>query len=784
MTRRIPAICGIPALALGLVCAAQAQEDEDALDEVTVTAQKIEQNIIDVPISMTVMGDEELAALRVQGVEDYAVSIPNVTYLKGDRGGGPSLSIRGVSGDTGGAFSPINVTVDEIPFNAISSSQLLSMRSFDAAQIEVLRGPQGTLTGANALGGIVNLVTAKPDLTGFSAKTILDVGRFDTYLVQGALNTPLSDRFGLRTTAYHESSDGGTDNVGPAGGSSSVDNFGVRIAARWLATDALTFDVSFGHEKQRYGLNDFAYIDQFDDGPSSTSERRAEVTGFYDSFGGSFRGPSTRWWNEGGDNNGAKVSLDFPERDRFTYDIASLRANYDLGAHQVALLYGYFDNEGDTTWDADRTEYSHFAATVKRRVETHSAELRASSDYEGRLNWVAGLAWHDATTPYEEVGYATQNVLMSEFFMGDDALDPGDVVGDPNAYNRHDYVYAAQSDLTTRAVFANVFYDFTDRWHLSVGARFTKIEARFGDLCCSAEGDDFGSDLAGRTHDDLIAGLGAVVQPDGSSEEFNPRVTLNYDVTDNASAYVQFGTGFRPGVGNNVRVVEEGFGSRVADPEYMDNFEVGFKGLFLDNRLNLALAAFYMDYTDLQVTREAEVPIHEGIDETIFLTYTANAGKASVKGFEAEGTLRVTPAFQLRAGVGYADSTVEEFDGESYDPPLNMPGVRPWNAIFSALYDTQLTDRLGLNVRADYRWQDKGWVALFDDERNPGNFLPSWETLDLSATVSAGNWAVQAYFENVLDENYYTQQINWSFRPTAYYIPRAFGLRLTYDFGQ
>ena len=760
--------------------AAAGSEPSDAgqVGEVIVTAQKISQNVIDVPISMTVLGEEELQALRVQGVEDYAVSIPNVTYINGSRDGGPSLSIRGVSGETGGAFSPIAVTVDEIPFNTISSSQLLSMRSFEISQIEVLRGPQGTLTGANALGGIVNMVTAKPELDAFSAKATLDVGRFQTYLVNGVLNTPLGDRFGLRTSVYRESSDGATRNVGPAGGSSSTDNWGARVSARWVATDALTFDASFAHEKQKYGINDHAYIDQFDDGPNATSARRAEVVGFYESFGGYFQNPATPWWGAGAGNNGSKVSMDFPEGDDFKYDIASFRASYDTGAHNVALIYGYFDHSGDTTWDADRTEYSHFAATVKRRLEAHSAELRVGSRYEGRLNWVAGLAWHDETTPYEEVGYATQTVLMSSL-MGDDALDPDDVVGDPNEYNRTDYAYASQSDLTTKAVFANVFFDFTDRLHLSAGARFTDIDARFGDQCC---GDDFGSDRAGRSHDDLIAGLDPIEQPSGSSSEFNPRITLNYDLMRNASAYVQFGTGFRPGVGNNRRVVEAGFGSNVADPEYVDNYEIGLKGLFLDNRLNVALAAFYMDYTDLQVTRDAEVPIHEGIDETIFLSYTANAGKATVKGFEAEAQMRFTPALQLRAGVGYADSLVKEFDDVKYSPALNMPGVRPWNAIVTGIYERPVASGLTANVRLDYRWQDKGWVALFEEEKNPGNALPSWETLDVSAGLRGDRWAAQAYFENVLDENYYTQQISWSFRPTAYYIPRAYGVRFTYDF--
>jgi iron complex outermembrane recepter protein len=780
MTLRATLAFGLGSAVL-MVTSAQGQETRDeGMSEVIVTAQKIEQNIIDVPISITVMGSEELAALRVQGVEDYALSVPNVTYLKSSRDSGPSLSIRGVSGETGGAFSPINVTVDEIAYNTISSSQLLSMRSFDLDQIEVLRGPQGTLTGANALGGIVNLVTAKPDTSGFSAKGTVDFGRFETRFLQGVINAPLSDTFAIRASLYKEDSDGATENVGPAGGSSSTDNVGGRIAARFAPSDAFRIDFAYTHERQKYGLNDFSYIDQFDDGTNDVSERRAEVVGFYDSFGGFFMNPNAGPWAAGADNNGARVALDFPERDELEFDIASVHAHYAAGSHNFDFLYGYFDHSADTTWDADRTEYSHFAATVERRLESHSAEFRIGSSYEGRINWVAGVAWHDETTPYEEVGYTTQTALMSSL-MGDDALDPGDVVGDPNLYNRTDYAYANLSDLTTKAVFANVFYDFTDRLHLSAGIRFSDIEARFGDQCC---GDDFGSDLAGRNHAQLIAGLDPIEQPDGSSSEVNPRVTLNYDLTDSSSAYVQFGTGFRPGVGNNIRLVEEGIVGNTADPEYVDNYEIGLKGLFLDNRLSVAAAAFFMDYTDLQVGRDAEIPIHEGIDETIFLSYTTNAGKAKVTGFEIETAFRFGTGLQLRGAVGHADSTVEEFDDVTYEPGLNMPGVRPWNATITGLYERQVSSTLTALFRADYRWQDDGWMALFPEEQNPGNFLPEWSTLDLSASVRADNWSLTAYFENVLDESYYTQQINWSFRPTAYYIPRMFGVRVTYDFGR
>lgn len=770
-----PIIIGVAAvLGAGTLSAAQAQEGAH-LGEIIVTAQKIAQNIVDVPISMTVLDAGELAALRVKGIEDFAFQVPNVTFRKGSRDAGPSIAIRGVSGDTGGAFSPTNVTVDDIPYAMISPGSILTMRSFDLERVDVLRGPQGTLTGANALGGIFGLVTAKPELQTMSGDVTAELGRYDYRYGRGMFNAPLGDSFAVRGVLFVEESDGVTRNVGPAGGSSSVDNKGGRIAARWQPSEALTIDVSYTHEEQEYGLNDHGYIDQFDDGPNSSSERRAEVVDLFESVGGSFMNPDAPFWYHGADNNRALVSMDYPEGDRFDHDLVSLHAEYDFGNHKLNFLYGYYDQTGRTSWDADRTEFAQFSATVKSALETNSAELRVTSDYGGKWNWVAGVAYHDEFQPYEEVGYMAPSILVA---WGE--LAPEDVVGDPNDYSLTDYAYKSLSDLTTKAVFANVFYDITDRLHLSAGLRYTSVEAEFGAQCC---GDDFGSPRDGRSHDQLIASLDPITMPSGSSDEINPRIALSYDISDSATAYVQYATGFRPGTGNDPRVIDEGLAQETADPEYVENYEIGIKANLLGNRLYLGVAAFYMDYSDLQVGREAEIAIGGSLEGELFLDYTANAGKARVQGFELEAQWRATDALSFNGGVGYSDSVVQEFDDVRYSPALDMPGVRPWTAILTADYRKPVGPSLTLNLRADYRWQDEAWVALFPEEQNPGNFLPSWETLDLSAGLDGERWSLLAYYENVLDETYYTGQTNWSFRPTVYFMPRGYGARFVYRFG-
>src|SRR5687767_11393587 len=238
-----------PMLAMAISTPINAAEDSDSvvLEAVVVTAQKRQESIQSVPISITALSSEQLEAMRVQGVEDYVYSIPNATFVNSGPFWGQTVSFRGIS-RISGKYEVVSVAVDDVSFGAINSNTILTSHLIDFERIEVLRGPQGTLSGRNALGGSINLVTARPNPDEYQLKLTGDFARFNTTFGKAVLNTPLGDSLAMRISAYAEHSDGSIKNTGPAGGSSGYDNSGGRIAFRMLATERLTLDASFGYE--------------------------------------------------------------------------------------------------------------------------------------------------------------------------------------------------------------------------------------------------------------------------------------------------------------------------------------------------------------------------------------------------------------------------------------------------------------------------------------------------------------------------------------------------------
>lgn len=724
-----------------------AESGESGLEEIVVTAQKRAEVLTNVPISITALGAGELEALRVQGIEDFVFNIPNASYYSTGRSA-PRVSLRGVSSVTGGQFDPIAITVDEASFGGTSMRTILGSRVFDTERIEILRGPQGTLTGASSLGGTINIVTVKPDPTGFAARGTLDVGRFNTTFLKGVLNTPLSDTLAIRTVAFTDRSDGAVKNVGPSGGNSGHDNFGGRVAARWAASEHLTLDASIAYERQDFGIDSSLYIDRF-----AFGEREGAIAQL-ESLGGVFKDPGVDFIEDVG-NNGGRVRYDNPDFTDVTNLIASLRASYRLAAHSIDFIYGRFNNDLSLSLDVDDSEFA-----VQRNYWTwyddaDSFELRAASDYAGPLNWVAGVG-HQREEFQELGGFDTGDGRYAGSY---------EVAG----------LFGTYQELRSSAAFANVFWSIAEKWRLSAGARLTEVKTGFSSLCCGA---DSGSGIVlPSLKDNRLR---------SKSTEFTPRIALNYDFRRNASAYVQFATGYRPGYGNDPRAVgrqtvDFGSGPVVFDvgesvrSESVRNYEVGVKGHFLGNRLSVAAAAFVMDYTDLQVTA--------GFVGNDFILFDLNAGKAGTRGFELETALRPVDALELRANVGYVDAKIDElvpFGGVALSD-LDMPQVRPWTVNLAGIYQHPVSASLRAQFRADYTWQDRAFTAF---DQAPDEELPRFGKVDLSIGVQGPRWSLSAYMENVFDEIYWTgTQGGYALRGhKAPFVPRTFGLRFTLDY--
>ncbi len=741
--------------------------DDVPLQELIVTAQKRAQSIKDVPISMSTLGPSDLEAMRVEHVEDYIFSIPNATYIDSGAYYGQNVTFRGISDFSGGLFDVISVTVDDVGFSAINSNVILSTGLFDIERIEVLRGPQGTLTGRNALGGSINIVTAKPSTAGVEGSATLDVGRFGTQFAKAAFNVPLGDRLAMRTSAFLSHSDGMIRNAGPAGGRSGYDNAGGRIAMRFLPSDALTLDAAFSYEKRDRDYEDWI-THNFNPGevdilnPNWAGEKLPVL----ESWGGSYPGPIDLFSNVG--NNGGKVSKDVPEFTNLEDWTASFRGTYDLGAHSIDLLYGHFDYEISHQEDYDTTEYAWWYGAHQLKTKTDSAELRVSSKYSGAINWVAGVSYLDESK--------RSGVTDSIGIWGLEGGTPR-YAGQDGGYVKA-YIYDGITNLESLGLFANAFWDITPRTHLSAGARFSRESADVG------EGFVYDPTDPNLT---LPALTDADFRANPTLEEVSPRVALNYDLTPRTSVYVQFATGYRAGFGNTPLAISAG-APQAVDPEHLKNYEIGLKGSFFDNRVSVAAAAFYMDYRDLQI----QAPIPADLNPFPFtIFYDTNAGKAHTQGFELEARARITDRFRVETAVGYTEAKIDSLtlvdpltlEATDYSD-LSIPNVRPWTASMAGIYARQIGDYRA-TLRADYRYQDNAqWQQILPD---PNWFLPSFQTVDLSIGVAKDKWDFTAYVDNVLDEKYYTS-VGWvccGYRGRLVHTPpRMFGIRANYSFGK
>ena len=731
--------------AMRAVAAPAAAEDESTpvlLEEIIVTAQKREQSSIEVPISMTTIDATEIEARRVRGFDDFLLAVPNVTYAKTGEYD-INVTIRGISGKTGGRFDPVGVTVDDISFGSIDTATILSARSLDIERVEVLRGPQGTLTANNSMGGTINVITAKPELEKTSFKAIADYSRFDTKFLKNIANVPVNDKLALRFVAFAEASDGAVKNIGPSGGDSGGDSYGGRAAMLWLPTESLTVDTSFAYETQHLGVESALPIDRFTGGAAA----RAAAIKTLGTLGGNYLNSD---FIEGSGNNGGTVKLDVPEKNDIKDWYGSFRTTYTLGAHSVSLFYSHYDFTLHNPIDIDQSEFAVRRSDRWNWAKTDGTELRFSSKYSGPFNWVAGFAYSNERNPFYNFSTGGDNKLGGAY---------------PNLL----FKFRQEQNLRSEGAFANLFWDITQKLHLSTGVRYSKVKSEYGTVQVTTGG--------------LAAVLPPITLTSADLSNVSPRVGLNYDFLPEASVYAQYATGFRAGFGNLLRstgthrttIGTINIPTEVKD-ENVKNYEIGLKGLFLGQRLSLGAAVFYMDYTDLQV-RAGQV-----LDTTeVGLSFNLNAGHAFSRGFELEAQARPLKGLDIRLGAGYVDTWISELNGA----PLrqDIPGVRPWTTNATVSYEFPLmATGLNASIRGDYIWQEKTYDSL---TIVPAGEVPRFGEANFAVGLGTDRWNASAYIDNAFSETYWygTAAAATQLRPVASYTPRTFGLRFSVQFG-
>lgn len=746
------------------------------IEEIVVTAQKREQSLQDVPLAVSAYDSQLMRDLNTKDLRDLVDITPGFAGRTEDSFQ-DALSIRGIStNDFGlGGDPSVAIFVDGF-YEGRTGGAVASI--LDPQRAEVVKGPQGTLFGRNAIAGAISIATQKP-IEKFEGTLSGAIEEYDHFEGTGTVNVPLSDRIYVRGTAHHFEDDGFLDNL--AGGS----DLGSHNRDAWQGAI-------------RY----------------AGAQLDAVVTAFYEDREGS---PSVYWARTFGLPKD-KVDIDLADDGRDESEIFRIVANvqYDLNnGYSVAGIAGYksYDFFYLEDYDASPLTVDHYLQD--QRVDYYSGELRLNSPGEGRIYWFLGGSFYheDAEGRFQNI-YTEDDLCRAlpttevgptlsaddftwpagtavtgcddpvfEAVWGDD-IDPADLLRNKAETNFNNGIYRGW------AIYGDITVSVTERLDVIIGARYTHDEKKFK-VNILDSGGALGNNFA---FEFFTAGF---VQADDDWKDFTPRVAMNYRVTDDVSLYANLAEGFKAGgfatFGLDLPadplpsgVAPPGTAPKQFDPEEVLSIEGGVKARLLDGRLATNLSFYDYRYDDLQLT---------------FFTGGSSLvdNVAEASGFGAELELRYVPTdrWDVLFTLGYLDTEIEEVDQDFLDEGGcdNCAGNRLWFAPkwSTSTIVTYYHPAFGGEVHlwAEHNYEDEKFAG-------PDNFALSktdnWNEVNLRLGFDSGrNWSAVLYVNNVFDEVYFERGwenadgddlFGYGLHNTLVWPskPRTVGFRVNYDF--
>ena len=562
---------------------APAQGDA-VLEEIIVTAQRREQNIQEVPVAVTAFTGDTLEASNITEAAHYLNLTPNVSYTEDGQVGsrGISIAMRGVSNintDETSFIQSIGVYLDEFSVASVGQGTI-NPQLQDLERIEVLRGPQGTYFGRNAVGGALNLTTRKP-AEDFDASISVGARSFEgaseQYDFSGMVNLPVAETFFLRAVLYYEDSGGLVENIVPGGGDSGHEYVMGRAAARWLPDDATTVDLMWMVTDERQGHDENVPSGVWDTDSVATFLFRGPSGGLTDPVD-----PGTGFWPDNRNKTGRSA---IGEKNDNTTLTGILKVSRQLSdAATLNWITGWIDTDTDRVFDNDLVPEHVVFRDQTREGTSFSTEVRLDASTDA-LDWTLGAMYaRDEKTIDSNVQLGTTTTVDGVDHAAIGSLPPtflNDIFGRP-------FCLACQTDdfeLTSIAVFADVTLAVSDRLDLTLGGRYTSDEVEYTFFPLGPTGGP-------RWPNDIVPT--AEIGNDRTFDNFSPRVAVSYEVSPEATLYGTVSRGYKAGgfsLGRNGAdnsAVDEPFAA-----EKLWNYELGLKSTLLDGRARFNASAFY-----------------------------------------------------------------------------------------------------------------------------------------------------------------------------------------------
>lgn len=728
---------------------ASAADAPIALEEIVITAEKRVGTVQETPISIAAFSGNELAEHGVNDSYGLANLTPSLSVGKEFIG---KVVIRGVGleGTTIGSDPGVAIHRDGA---YVARSSVAIFDFFDVNRIEVLRGPQGTLYGRNATGGVINIVSNEPDKE-FGGYGRLEFGNYAKLRFEGALNGPLGDAAQGRLSVLYAQRDGYTRNLFPTAKSRDVDQLDNQdlLAVRGQVNFDLNDDVSLllSAELTRDDSNTPAYK-YFD----------TTNAWWFNAFGVDRDLPNLRQVSQGFETNIPGSDRSLPSAGQADQDAYLARLTWNLGNMTFTSLSAY--RSIDYEWLNDGDGFDTFFVQYGQHDESKqfTQEFRLASSGDSKLQWILGAYYlkEDAKT------------FMAIPF----------ILGTPNDY----IMWDGKSDTEGYALFGQATYSFTDRLRLTAGLRYNKEEKQ-GDLVYNVFGalvEPSGAlgEPAGTTWADIL---------DDSWDATTPKLALDYDFTDDIMGYASITRGFKSG-GFNLLAAQYPY-----DPETLWAYELGVKTRLADGRVIANFGAFLYDYQDMQVGQIANLTVA-----------IVNAAAATIQGLEAEVRALVGNGFEVNAGLSWLDATYDKYETEDPGWPgdagcgtlvaaprtislkgCDLPRSPEFQGVLGVSWSHALASGGKVSLRGDYFYRSKQFFTQFNRDLISQD---SYGLLNARATYSApeSRWSVSVYGNNLADKDYFATvfesgvSVPGTVVPGAIIgAPRTYGLTLDYNF--
>ena len=745
-------------LVLGVAVASDAlaqRQISGQLEEVIVTAEKREQNLQDVALSVSALDEAALEKTFARDIADLAGMSPNLIIDPILGNGTASISIRGMQlNDVEKSFDPAVAVYQDGIYLATTTGALLN--TWDAERVEVLRGPQGTLFGRNTIGGLVHVIRNKPS-GEWGGKVSATFAEDDQQDLKGTIDFPAFANISTKLTAMDTSGGDYFDNKTRNKSEGDSDMWMWSFAALWEPTDTVSVH--------------FIYDDIDDDTPVRPVTCLTEGNELFSSA--TLLGlPTDDFFTAG--QCADKDDEDF-HRDTYTstrqdasveIEAYTINASWEMtDAHKLVFIYGNRDMEETSKQEFDGFSFDAFRVSRPQFEEQESFELRIESDFSWGRTTIGGFYWE---SEYD----AWQNTF---FFAGFDPTNGTNPLAGFNDSPR------TLQETENYAFFGQVDWNITDRITLTLGGRYTDEEKEFCQMFTepNTTGDPLFVDFDGLPKDitpgrawgncpgyatpfidndftDPVTGQPSTFNGKQDWSEFSPKAGVSYDI-EQGLIYLSYTEGFRSGGFNGRATAPSNAGPY--EPEVVESWEAGFKTTWFDNTLQFNGAIFTTDYEDKQ-----EDVVLPGTDGAVTLTLVQNAAGATLEGVEFELVWIPVEGLTLNGNFGYLDAEYDDYTvvGPSGNPldksGFDLRKAPELNYAVGALYEYPLSNGHFIVGTLNYRWKDD--FAVNANSGGPKHYgkdpieVDSYGILDASINYETDHWRFSIFGKNLTDESY------------------------------